>query len=293
MCEKIIEKMPSMAAEERLQLHRNCLRAIERSADTLVVQEAKRVLAELDALERPESSFIARLPAARRIEYAFRRLPASDRDRRAIRLLYGRAGGSPQRGLGGNRRAYVASPHRRNVPQSPPPSRRRGRPANAGTAFGRSRRLGGTADRFRRGRSIRPAEARRGDGVRQSRLRRSGAAFGFERRALATDGAQRISRSAPFNRGLTFSQISESLSLVLGVPFAQTEPARISDEHGANGFRRVGFVTVAPRSAVHAGPMAPIEQGGTTCLEERRAGAARGRLTLWRDGVGSLGRWSF
>jgi hypothetical protein len=92
MCEKIIEKMPSMTAEERLQLRHNCLRAVERSADSLVVQEAKRVLAELDALEKRESSFIARLPAARRIEYAFRRLPASDRERRAIRLLYDHQG---------------------------------------------------------------------------------------------------------------------------------------------------------------------------------------------------------
>lgn len=88
MCEKIIEKMPSMSAEERLQLRRNCSRAIDRSADKLVIQEAKRVLAELDALEQREISFIAGLPAARRIEYAFRRLPASEAERRAIRLLY-------------------------------------------------------------------------------------------------------------------------------------------------------------------------------------------------------------
>jgi hypothetical protein len=92
MCEKTIEKMPSMTAEERLQLRRNCLRAVERSADALIVQEAKRVLAELDALEKREWGFLARLPAARRIEYAFRRLPASDCERRAIRLLYDHQG---------------------------------------------------------------------------------------------------------------------------------------------------------------------------------------------------------
>jgi hypothetical protein len=92
MCEKIIEKIPSMTAEERMQLRRNCLRAIDRSADGLIIQEAKRVLEELDALEKREWSFIARLPAARRIEYAFRRLPASDRERRAIRLLYDHQG---------------------------------------------------------------------------------------------------------------------------------------------------------------------------------------------------------
>ena len=95
MCERIIEKMPSMTAEERLQLRRNCLRAVERSADALIVQEAKRVLAELDALEKRESSFLERLPAARRIEYAFRRLPASDRERRAIRLVYDCQGAPP------------------------------------------------------------------------------------------------------------------------------------------------------------------------------------------------------
>jgi hypothetical protein len=95
MCEKIIEKMPSMTAEERLQLRRNCLRAVERSADALIVQEAKRVLAELDALEKRELSFLARLPAARRIEYAFRRLPASDRERQAIRLLHDHQGAPP------------------------------------------------------------------------------------------------------------------------------------------------------------------------------------------------------
>jgi hypothetical protein len=196
MCEKIIEKMPSMTAEERLQLRRNCLRAVERSADALIVQEAKRVLAELDALEKR-----ARLPAARRIEYAFRRLPASDRERQAIPAARssGRAAGLPQRRLGGNRRAYVAWAHRRNVPQSPPPPQRRGRPADAGTAFSRTRRLVGTADRVRRGWAIRPAKARSGGGVRQPRLRRSGATLAFDGRAHTTDGTEwRISRSALF-----------------------------------------------------------------------------------------------
>src|SRR5512144_3385923 len=180
MCERVIEKMPSMTAEERLQLRRNCLRAVERSADALIVQEAKRVLAELDALEKRESSFLERLPAARRIEYAFRRLPASDCERRAIRRvrLSGRAAGLPQRRLGGDRRANLALAHWRHVPQSPPPPQRQGA-ADAATAVRRTRRLGGTADRVRRGRSVGPAEARGGDRVHQSRLRRPGAASGF------------------------------------------------------------------------------------------------------------------
>ena len=72
MCQKILENLPSMTAEERMQLRQNCLRAKQRSRDTLVVQEAKRVLAELDALERRELSFLVKLPAERRIEYAFR-----------------------------------------------------------------------------------------------------------------------------------------------------------------------------------------------------------------------------
>jgi hypothetical protein len=88
MCQRILEKLPSMTAEERLQLRQNCLRAIQRSRDTLIVQEAKRVLAELDVLEQREWSFIVKLPAERRIEYAFRRLPANERERRAIRLLH-------------------------------------------------------------------------------------------------------------------------------------------------------------------------------------------------------------
>jgi hypothetical protein len=88
MCERILEKLPSMTAEERLQLRQNCLRAIQRSRDTLIVQEAKRVLAELDVLEKREWSFINKLPVERRIEYAFRRLPANERERRAIRLLH-------------------------------------------------------------------------------------------------------------------------------------------------------------------------------------------------------------
>ena len=87
MCEKIIERLPSLTAEERLQLRHNCLRATARSADSLVVQEAKRVLAALDALEQREARVLARLPASRRIEYAFRRLPASEHERHAIRLL--------------------------------------------------------------------------------------------------------------------------------------------------------------------------------------------------------------
>jgi hypothetical protein len=88
MCQRILEKLPSMTAEERLQLRQNCLRAIQRSRDMLIVQEAKRVLAELDVLEQREWTFIVKLPTERRIEYAFRRLPANERERRAIRLLH-------------------------------------------------------------------------------------------------------------------------------------------------------------------------------------------------------------
>jgi hypothetical protein len=91
MCEKIIGRIPSLTAEARLQLWQTCLRATARSADSLVVQEAKRVLAELDSLEQREARVLARLPASRRIEYAFRRLPASDNERRAIRLLLQRS----------------------------------------------------------------------------------------------------------------------------------------------------------------------------------------------------------
>jgi hypothetical protein len=88
MCEKIIERIPSLTAEERLQLRHNCRRAVARSADALVVQEAKRVLNELDALEQEETETLARLPWAQRIEYAFRRLPATEHERDAIRLLH-------------------------------------------------------------------------------------------------------------------------------------------------------------------------------------------------------------
>src|SRR5512132_4727751 len=199
MCERIIEKMPTMTAEERLQLRRNCLRAIERSTDALIVQEAKRVLAELEALEKREWSFLARLPAARRIEYAFRRLPASDRERRAIRLLYDHQGAPPDylSAVGAEGRANMAPAHRRNVPRSPPSPRRYGT-ADAATAVGRSRRLGGTADRVRRGRAIRQAEARGGDGVRESRLCRPRAAFGFDERVRLDATRRRISRSARF-----------------------------------------------------------------------------------------------
>src|SRR5512134_1349700 len=88
MCQRILERLPSMSAEERVQLRHNCLRAVERSKDTLIVQEAKRVIAELNLLEQRERSFIVRLPVERRIEYAFRRLPANARERQAIRLLH-------------------------------------------------------------------------------------------------------------------------------------------------------------------------------------------------------------
>lgn len=87
MCERIIARLPSLTAEERLQLRHNCERAVERSPDRLVVLEAKRVLAALDTLQQREARVLARLPLARRIEYAFRRLPASDDERRILRLL--------------------------------------------------------------------------------------------------------------------------------------------------------------------------------------------------------------
>lgn len=94
MCEKVLEKLASMTAEERMQLRQNCFRAIQRSKDALIVQEAKRVLAELDILQQRELNFLIKLPAERRIEYAFRRLPASECERRAIRLLYDYQGNS-------------------------------------------------------------------------------------------------------------------------------------------------------------------------------------------------------
>jgi hypothetical protein len=87
MCEKIIERIPSLTAEERLQLRNNCQRAIDRSPDSLVVQEAKRILDKLDTVEQREARLLARLPVSRRIEYAFRRLPASQHERHAIQSL--------------------------------------------------------------------------------------------------------------------------------------------------------------------------------------------------------------
>lgn len=45
------------------------------------------MLAALDALQQREARVLARLPLARRIEYAFRRLPASESERRILRLL--------------------------------------------------------------------------------------------------------------------------------------------------------------------------------------------------------------
>lgn len=92
MCEKILQRVPSMTAEEREQLRRNCRRALLRSGDRLLAKEAVRILSLLNELEEREASVLARLPAARRIEYAFRRLPASDGERRAIRLLHEHSG---------------------------------------------------------------------------------------------------------------------------------------------------------------------------------------------------------
>ena len=189
-----------MTAEERLQLRRNCLRAVERSADALIVQEAKRVLAELDALEKRELSFLERLPAARRIEYAFRRLPASDRERRAIRLLYDHQGAPPDylsavwaeidertwhRHIGEmcRNRRHLLSAMEPQIPQPP------------------SAEPGDWAERlieFDEDGAIRPAEARGGDRVHQSRLRRPGAASGFCGRALHDATWRRISRSARY-----------------------------------------------------------------------------------------------
>ena len=87
MCEKVMERIPSLTAEERVQLRQNCQRAIARSPDSLVVQEAKRVLDRLDTVEQREARVLARLPVSRRIEYAFRRLPASQHERHAIQSL--------------------------------------------------------------------------------------------------------------------------------------------------------------------------------------------------------------
>lgn len=92
MCHKILERIPSMTAEERLQLRGNCERAKARTADGLVRAEAVRILDALDALQRRELSVLGRLAGARRIEYAFRRLPANERERLAIRLLHEHAG---------------------------------------------------------------------------------------------------------------------------------------------------------------------------------------------------------
>jgi hypothetical protein len=97
MCEKVIARIPSMTSEERQQLRRNCLRAVERSPDPLIVKEARKVIAELDLVERRELDFVGRLPTPRRIEYAFRRLPANDRERHAIRLLNDQEPATPQR----------------------------------------------------------------------------------------------------------------------------------------------------------------------------------------------------
>lgn len=98
MCERIIARMPSLTAEERLQLRHNCERAAARSPDRLVVLEAKRVLAALDTLQQREARLLARLPLARRIEYAFRRLPASESERRVLRLLIEQATGAQSSG---------------------------------------------------------------------------------------------------------------------------------------------------------------------------------------------------
>ncbi|QLH40194.1 MAG: hypothetical protein HWD60_16375 [Defluviicoccus sp.] len=97
MCEKIIERLSSMTAEDRQQLRQNCARAIARSPDHLVVQEARRIIAELDALENRESRFLGCLPTARKIEYAFRRLPASEQERQLIRALHENAGATTRR----------------------------------------------------------------------------------------------------------------------------------------------------------------------------------------------------
>ena len=97
MCEKVIARIPSMTSEERQQLRRNCWRAVERSPDPLIVKEARKVIDELTAVERREVKFVERLPAPRRIEYAFRRLPANDRERCAIQLLYDQEPATPQR----------------------------------------------------------------------------------------------------------------------------------------------------------------------------------------------------
>lgn len=97
MCEKVIARIPSMTSEERQQLRHNCQRAVDRSPDPLIVKEARKVIGELDMVERRELDFVVRLPTPRRIEYAFRRLPANDRERHAIRLLHDQEPATPQR----------------------------------------------------------------------------------------------------------------------------------------------------------------------------------------------------
>lgn len=88
MCEKILEKIPSMTAEERRRLQENCERIRTRSKDALLIAEAGRILARLSAVAQREAQFVARLSEQRRIEYAFRRLPASERERDTIRALF-------------------------------------------------------------------------------------------------------------------------------------------------------------------------------------------------------------
>jgi len=93
MCDKILDRIPALTAEERLQLRENCRRAMTRSKDRLVVLEAQRILDALDTRERREARVLARLPAARRIEFAFRRLPADDGERQVLQMLFTREAG--------------------------------------------------------------------------------------------------------------------------------------------------------------------------------------------------------
>ncbi|MBK8174324.1 MAG: hypothetical protein IPK66_03295 [Rhodospirillales bacterium] len=53
-----------------------------------MVKEAERVVAALDALAAREARFLVRQSTARRIEYAFRRLPANHKEREMIRQLH-------------------------------------------------------------------------------------------------------------------------------------------------------------------------------------------------------------
>ena len=134
MCEKVLEKLPSMTAEERMQLRQNCFRAIQRSKDALIVQEAKRVLAELDVLQERELNFLIKLPAER-----MRAAGNSSAIRVPGQLQW------PDRRLGRGGDWSLAALFRRDVSHPPPSSYRGGRAGNGSRRMG----LGRSIDRCR------------------------------------------------------------------------------------------------------------------------------------------------